>query len=289
MSRPESEVLAGKLTDLCIAEMVAALGAASAPSFVRAALGLPFAIVSRPVGRTLAAFDVETEASGIFRAAALTLGRFGVRLEVRGTCPTSGPLLVVANHPGAYDALALMSAIGRSDLLVIAADRTFLRALPRVARHLLFVPEQVERRASVLRRAFVHLAGGGVLLHFAAGRIEPDPDFVERRTVPLGSWEPGTPALVRAAARASGNVMLAAVRGVHSRRAKRWLVARWAERRGVSTVAPLIQVVARYRDVNAQVSLGSARPAAELAALGDDRTIVEHLRELMLSALAFER
>jgi hypothetical protein len=185
--------------------------------------------------------------------------------------PLRGPLLVVANHPGAYDALALFAATGRDDLRVVASDRPFLRAMPALARHLILVPESPSSRsiarARGLREAGRCLAEGGALLHFGAGRIEPDPAFhagpdAER----LGPWQAGTGRLVRATSGAGGAVVAALVSGVHSRRAKELHVIRWAESRGVTTLAPLLQVaVPRYREVEPVVRFSHALRARELA------------------------
>jgi 1-acyl-sn-glycerol-3-phosphate acyltransferase len=252
---------------------------------VRKVLRWPFWPASRRIGRTLAQFDLESEPEGLPRAAARALERFDVRLEVTGGCPRSGPLLIIANHPGVYDALALMAACGRPDLVVIAADNSFVRGLPRASRRLLLVPEQTTERAGTLRRAFAHLARGGALLQFAAGCIEPDPDFSDGSLVPLRAWEKGTIGLVRATGRVGGQVIVAGVRGVHSPHAKRLTVTRWAESRGVMTMAPLVQVLANYGDVKVHVAFGSPEPGVSLAALTNRPAMLEHLRSLMLDAL----
>ena len=284
MSRRQP-ALEQKLARLSADEMVAALGIRSGGPTVRRVLGWPFWMASRPFGRTLAQFDLDTRAAGLSLAATSALERFGVRLVASGECPATGPLVVLSNHPGAYDALALMSAAGRRDLLVIAADWTFFRALPGVSQRLLFVSSRTAERALVLRRAYAHLRRGGALLHFAAGAIEPDPDFLANGTAPLAAWEAGAVGLVRAAARVSGLVVVAGVRGVHSPRAKRLLVTRWAEKRGVTTMAPLVQILAHYTDVNVRVTFEAPEPATAVAAMGDARRIVEHLRGAMLHAL----
>jgi 1-acyl-sn-glycerol-3-phosphate acyltransferase len=175
--------------------------------------------------------------------------------------------LVLANHPGAYDALALMSALGRQDLRILAADRTFLRALPRLSAHLLFVPEQASERAGALKRAVRHLRQGGALLHFPTGQIEPDADFEPEGAALLGPWQPGVSALVAACARVDGRVLVAGVRGVHSPRAKRWLLNRAAERRGITTLSPLLQMVGRLRDVTTRVCCHEVAGGRTLALL----------------------
>src|SRR2546425_2386315 len=108
MSRPETRALELRLAELSSAEMVAALGMKKPRPLVRKVLRWPFWPASRRIGRTLAQFDLESEPEGLPRAAARALERFDVRLEVTGGCPRSGPLLIIANHPGVYDALALI-------------------------------------------------------------------------------------------------------------------------------------------------------------------------------------
>src|SRR5262249_54109991 len=72
---------------------------------------------SQRLGRALATFDNDARAFGIPVAARGTLAELGASLDVEGATPKSGGVLVVANHPGAYDALALMAALERDDLL----------------------------------------------------------------------------------------------------------------------------------------------------------------------------
>jgi hypothetical protein len=265
--------------------MVAALGCAGAPRVVRHGLALPFWAASRRLGETLALLDGSLESQGLPAAAGQALGRCGVALKLSGTRITHGACLILANHPGAYDALALMWAVARRDLLILAADRRFLRALTGLsAAHLGFVGEEPAERAAALKRCLRWLRRGGAVLHFPAGTIEPDADFAAASDALLGPWQPGVPALVKACARASGRVLLAGVRGVHSPQAKRLLLTRLAERRGLTTLSPLLQLVRGLRDVKARVGLLETAPAAELGLL-DDRQLVERLRRALLNAI----
>lgn len=261
--------LAQHLARLSAREMVAALGVRRGPRFLRRGLELPFYAASRGLAQTLAALAHDVPLYGLPEAADRALGRCGVALRVSGVAPASGPCLVLANHPGAYDALALMRAIARRDLLILAADREFLRALSGLSAHLGFVGDAPSERAGALKRALARLRAGGAVLHFPAGRIEPDADFVQPGMPLLEAWQPGVSALVRACERVAGSVLVAGVRGVHSPRAKRLLINRLAEKRGVTTLSPLVQLVAKLRDVKASVRLESVGEARDEPSLRD--------------------
>jgi hypothetical protein len=270
--------------------MVAALGLARAPAFVRTPARAAFCFASAPLARVLARFDGRVALDGPAGAASAALEELGARWSREGEAPDAGPLLVVANHPGAYDALVLLAAIGRRDVAIVAADRTFLRALPGLSKHLVFVPEGQDAalaRVAALRSALRHLASGGVLLHFGAGRIEPDPAFTPPGApAPLEAWAAGTGALTRGAAGARGMVVAAIVQGVHSTRAKRLVWTRLAERHGVTTLAPLLQVaLPAYREVRARVRFSAAAGARALAGGLDDAAITARVRSMALELL----
>jgi hypothetical protein len=289
------------LARLSAEEMVSALRLSHAPAPVRAALRVALTAVSLPLGRVLARFDARIESIGLSRAAAAALEDFGATwTRVGESPPPRGPLLVASNHPGAYDALALLAAAGRDDVAIVAADREFLRAMPALRRHLVLVseapPAQAMARGRGLREAIGHLRRGGALVHFAAGQIEPDPTFSLEQGAPrLAAWQAGTGMLVRALASVGGAVVPALVEGVHSARAKASLANRMAERRGVTTIAPLLQVAMPrrlgYREVAAKVHFGDAVRApemrrafgaAELATASGDAIVTARLRERAL-------
>ncbi len=286
---PTPGALADVLAALSADEMVAALGLARAPAPLRLLARAAFLRISAPLGAVLARFDACTAAEGPARASASALAELGARWAREGEAPPPrGPLLVVANHPGAYDALTLLSALGRDDVAIVAADRSFLRALPAFARHLVFLPEPpapASARARGLRAALRHLRRGGALVQFGAGRIEPDPAFPRRPDAALlAPWPAGTALLLRGAAWVGGQAVGALVSGVHSPRAKRLPITRWAETRGVTTLAPLLQVALPwFHDVRATVRFGAAVDARDLAGRGDDATITGALRSQVLA------
>lgn len=281
---PDAPSLSVRLAETSADEMLSALGLAGAPLAVRGPLRRALSLVSAPLGRTLARFDARIAELGIDRAAALALSDLEASWELSGPVPPAeGPLLVIANHPGAYDALVLLAGLGRQDVAIVAADRVFLRALPALEPHLLWVAElgSPAERAGGVRRALAHLRRGGALVHFGAGEIEPDPAFVAQGGACLAPvWRSGTGTLVRGAARAQGSVTIAITQGVHSPRAKRLLLTRLAERRGVTTLAPLLQVALRpYHDVRARLRFGESHHAASLFADREgDAAIAERIR-----------
>src|SRR5919204_4627088 len=99
----------------------------------------------------------------------------GVTIRGRDRVPGAGPLLVVANHPGLSDALALLAALGRDDAWVVAADYPFLHALRGANRRFVFVYEGSAARLGALRRIGARLRRGDAVLLFPAGGLPPDP------------------------------------------------------------------------------------------------------------------
>ena len=175
------------------AEIVAALAATDAPSWFRHALGYAVRPASRRLARRLIAFDRAIATEGLTRAAHQLLGVMGARVTIVGDVPR-GAALVVMNHPGAYDALATMHALGRDDVLFLARDRRFLRALPNLRAHLAFTG------VAGLKRALRHLANRGLVVQLGAGAIEPDTRF-DRHAPPLAPWPAGSGLLAARAAR----------------------------------------------------------------------------------------
>lgn len=271
--------LSRKLALLSANEMVSALGVGSVPLPLRRGLALPFRALSRRLAETLAVMDDTIAERGLPAAAAQALTSFGVELRESGAAPESKACLVLANHPGAYDALALMSALRRRDLLILAADRVFLRALPNLSQHLLFVGDTPGERAAALKRALLRLRSGGAVLHFPAGQIEPDADFEHAPARLLAPWQPGVAALLKACTKVEGRVIVAGVRGVHSPRAKGFVLNRLAEARGITTLSPLLQMVGRLRDVVARVHCADAG-----SALAEPAMFRERLRQAILQA-----
>ena len=264
MRLPDAEAaVADELAALSTAEIVEAAGARGAPRFVKRAVEVVARLSSRRLGKLLARFDARVGDAGVARAAREVLQQLGAVVDVSGEPPPAGGALLVCNHPGAFDALATLAALARDDVAVIASERPFLRALPHFKEHVLFVADSRTNgsamgRAAGLRSALAWLAGGGVLVQFGAGAIEPDARFAREGEDLLGPWPPGTGVLAARASALGVAVVPAFVSGVHSRRAMRLPLVRFAERRGITTIAPLIQAtMPGFRDVVVSVRFGA--------------------------------
>ncbi len=267
----EAEV-ARVLAALSVAEIVDAAGARGAPWIARRLVSMLASVPSDRLGRSLARFDAELQTVGVGVAAHALLRRFGASVEIDGAVPSTGGVLVVTNHPGAYDSIAMLAAAGRDDVALVAAERTFLAAMPHFREHLVFVADSREKgsvtsRAAGLRRAIAWLAAGHVLVQYGAGSIEPDAQFARPGEPVLGVWSDGTGLLALHAAKRGATIIPALVSGVHSRRAKALPGVGWAERRGVTTLAPLIQAtMPGFRDVRVRVRFGAPFEARALLA-----------------------
>lgn len=240
------------------AEIEAALRAKDAPRWAQLVMAGFVRVASRRLGEQLCDWDADIGRRGLASASARFLNELGARTLVLGKPPARGALLAM-NHPGAYDALATMSALERDDVLFLARSRPFLEALPNLAKHLAFVG------AAGFKRAVRHITAGGVVVQLGAGAIEPDARFDRGDLAP---WPTGATRLASLAHERGAAVVPAFVSGVHSRRAKRLWISRWSEARGITTIAPLIQAtMPGFRDVEVHVRFG--KPVARHAELRD--------------------
>jgi hypothetical protein len=150
--------------------------------------------ICKPLARRFAlqilAFDGMIGEYGLQEASRRTLQRYVNRLDVVGAdnLPSDGPLLILANHPGMSDTLALFSSVTRPDLYTVAAARPFLRALPNAQERLIYVDEKSDQRIGTVRRVISHLRQGGAVLICPAGHIEPDPTAMPGAVESLKDW-----------------------------------------------------------------------------------------------------
>ncbi len=166
-----------ELSDSLTYELVTAVGLPEKPVFFHIFKSL-FSKITTKLALIGAPFDRKIAKEGLVAACQDLLDLFCHPARVFGSehVPQSGPLLIVANHAGAYDALVIMRHVNRSDTHWIGTEIPFLELLPHTRRHIIFAPRKDSRkRAIALRNAIRHLNEGGALLYFAAGHRDPDP------------------------------------------------------------------------------------------------------------------
>ncbi len=188
---PEGSEQVETLTALCAADMLSAFGLDGLQRGVaRRALKLLARVPARRLARQVATYDHVVGEAGLAAGGAAATERMARHLEVEGVrnVPREGPVLLVANHPGLADALALFATVPRCDLRVVAAERPLLEALPNTSRYLIPVSEASPRRSGAVRVATRHLRDGGALLSFPGGKIEPDPAVLPGAVEALEHW-----------------------------------------------------------------------------------------------------
>ena len=178
-----------RLTDINLDDLVNSIGWQDSPRLAKLLRAL-----SRPVARKFALqmqeFDTRVGEKDLATASRFMLEKHVKDVRVHGLdrIPSEGPILALSNHPGMTDTLCLFTAINRPDLHSIALNRPFLQSLPNVSRLLFFISDEPEGRLSAVRKAAAHLRGGGALLTFPAGKIEPDPSVYPGALESLTSW-----------------------------------------------------------------------------------------------------
>ncbi|MBI4718537.1 MAG: lysophospholipid acyltransferase family protein [Planctomycetes bacterium] len=258
------------------------MDAQCAASLLKPLLAFPTHVLERLLGLSCLNRMYATYSS----SAASTAGRFcdralaelAIETRVAGAelalIPRQGPLVVVANHPfGAVEGLILESLIGhvRPDVKVLA--NSMLHRIPEVRAHTIFVdpfggPDAARRNVGPLRAAMNWLVSGGVLIVFPAGEVA---HFRLRRArIVEPAW---SPTVARLARRSGAAVLPVFIAGRNSL---------WFQLAGLIhprlRTALLPRELLRARGTRVAVRIGSPVSAERLAALGDARQTVEHLR-----------
>jgi hypothetical protein len=164
-----------------------------------------------------------------------------IRVQGDEAVPKEGPLLVISNHPGTYDSIAISAALPRNDLKIVASGFPFLQRLPAASQHLIFVSDAVQDRMAAVRNSIRHLQQGKSLLIFPSGRVEPDPAVLPGASQAMSAWSPSLELILRRAPET--RVLVTIASGVlspffiHSP-----LIKLWREKRDPQAVAEVIQV-----------------------------------------------
>jgi 1-acyl-sn-glycerol-3-phosphate acyltransferase len=247
-----------------------------------------FSVAAARFAREIAAYDQIVGAHGLQQGAVWLLERFTAGLDVvgRAAVPASGPLLVVANHPGLTDSAALLVGLARHDVYVVAVDRPFLRALPHTSEHLIYVSPEGAGCRRTLETVIARLDQGHAVLVFPAGRLEPDPLVQTGSAESVESWSRGISLVLKWAPDA--RVLPAIVGGVRSAHALSHPLTRLSRQpRDQHRVAALLQaLVPLYHRVRVRVIFGSPILAASLHARYESppaitRAIAEQVSQLL--------
>ena len=267
------------LTQVCVDDLLSGFGLGGLRRG-RRFLELLSRIPAQRVAREIANYDRIVGESGLNAGGAWALERMVGRVEIDGRerVPTSGSLLLVSNHPGLADAVALFCAIPRQDLRVVAARWPLLDALPNTSRYLITLAKASSNRFAVLKAAGRHLKQGGALLNFPAGRMEPDPavwpgaiEALERWSTSVDLFARLTPNLTVVPVAVSGVFSPIALRNpltsLRRREEDRWWLA-----------SNLQMLVPALRNVTVRVTFGVSIRTADAGDAVSQRVVAEMRR-----------
>lgn len=236
---------------------------------------------ARRFARQIINFDQEVLEVGLAAASQQFLETYIQGMQVTGVenLPIDSPLLVLSNHPGLTDTLALFASIPRPDLRVVALDRPFLRAMPETNRRLFFVSDQTDGRINVIRSVGRHLRAGGAVLTFPAGEIEPDPASMPGSIAGLENWSRSLAFFVRISPET--RIIPVIVSGVYAPQALRHpLVNLRRSSKDREILAANLQILVksisvRIWPVNLHVDFGPPILSEDLLKLGDASQITQ--------------
>jgi len=179
------------LSDTLVGEIFFALGL-SKNGFATGTFGWPFRRACDRLSTIGVTADRMIASDGFPAAAAWMMSHWvsGVTVHGAGSIPAEGPLLIIANHCGAYDFLVIPSQLCRADISIISSDIPFLKHLPNASKHLFFLTNAVQDRMMAARGALRYLQSGGSLLLFGTGLIDPDPAVYTGAEKSIEDWSP---------------------------------------------------------------------------------------------------
>jgi len=208
-------------------------------------------------------FDRTTCAENFAAASQEFLTHFVRDVQARGVeaIPATGPLLILSNHPGAYDSVVISSFVKRDDYKIIVSDIPFLAGLPNAAKHFIFTSDDPHVRMATMRAALRYLLDGGALLIFPTGKIDPDPAlWRDTPEAHLDNWSPSLEMFLRKVPET--RTVITTVSGILSARwAKHpltWLRRAGIDRRRLAEFGQVIEQLLRP-------GLFYARPAVSFA------------------------
>ena len=149
--------------------------------------------------------DVAVEYDGIIAgqslpaACAWISSKCGHPIQVHGAehIPAEGPVLLVANHPGYFEGMAITAQLPRNDLKVLVGGIPYFSKLPNMKNHIMYTNRSTEQNIQALRMAIQHLRAGGIVLIFPTGHADPDPDCMQGAHRRFEDWSDSIALIMR--------------------------------------------------------------------------------------------
>jgi len=194
VNRRRREELQGFIAD----ELFKAMGMRP-DGWQRRIFGPLVSVPTRRFAELVTRFEANVSECGLQIACEKVLDEFVEGVKVRGVqhVPIEGPLLVVSNHPGAYDGLVLLANLPREDLKFVVSGVPLTQAVPILQERLIFTTEDVHERMSAARGSIRHLRTGGAILLFPGVLVEPDPACMSGATQTLSRWSASVEMMAR--------------------------------------------------------------------------------------------
>ncbi len=224
-------------------------------------------------------YQAEMDGSTDFWEAALRLLQLQLDYDAGrlAQLPTSGPLVIVANHPfGLIDGLLIghLANRVRDDFKVLTNSRLYPPDAD-IQRYILpidFDPGPEAQATTLKTRAIArqHLSGGGCLIVFPAGGVATTPTPFARQAVDL-DWKPFTARLIH---QAQATVVPMFFHGQNSR-----LFQIASHISMTARLAFLLHEVSNKIGGEFRVTIGDVIPYPEMAAVRDPNALCRYLRQ----------
>jgi len=257
------------VTDALFSQLMSVMGLKH-PNWVTRCLYPIFLYPTRRLSRLLVDLDRNISQNGWNLAVNQFLEHFVTHVHLHGeeTIPKNGPLMVVCNHPAAYDVVILAACIPREDLKILASDIPIVQMLPQIAKHIIPVPYHIPARLQTVRRSIEHLRNGGAILLFPRGDVEPDPTVSPGSVQSLSGWSSSIELFLRKVPQTISVVAIAS--GVLSAKwFKNPLIKLWKKYEQRQKVAEIFQIASQLLtgmkpSATPEVSFSSSLTISEL-------------------------